>query len=286
MKRFLKIATGVCCMMAIACKKEMIPYTPGNGQTAAVNFYALSQTFLSLAGDVGIFTDTTHAQGNFQLNGKSASGVYPFLVTDKNAIIYLDYTAGNHLIAFKYLQPDSASSITLTDSTISLAANSHNMLYMTDGPAAEGAPATYSIVPVQEPWDQMATNDKVNVRLVHLSEDAGTAKAVLLNAAGTEIPAGLPQSLNFKNYSDYIQLDTTANAQYGQLLLHIYTPASAQPVLVGVPAQPGRSFEVLLTGLAHQHSRQVITGKNTDGSLQYKQVSLPANLGTIVRTTY
>ena len=280
-----------------ACKKDVTPYSPGEGKTASLAFYGASQTFTAYGnkGGVGIFIDTAPfgdaTIGDFLPDvpyfsfTKEQNVAYPFVINQPDAVLYEGFKSGDHKVSFAYLQ--GAMVQTLKDTSFELAPDSRNILYLTDAPAAEGADAVYQTVLVPEPAAGGANMDKVNVKLVHLSADAGTVRASMVRADNqSELFAGLPQQLAFGSYSDYIPLDTAGTIRDGQLVLHIYKQGSATPILVGIPAQLGHGFEVLLTGMAEPHSRRLATGTDTDGNPQYQQVTLPVGLNTVVRQMY
>mgnify|MGYP000846027001 CR=1 FL=1 len=293
-----------------SCSKDETNYRPGEGQLVSVNFYGASQTF-PLYGQInggypgiGIFVDTTvfnWATINsdleakipfFKLDGSAKSATFPYLLGYDDALVYLDIPAGSTTLDFQLETATSNPNVvhqpvgSLLDTTVNLTPDTDQIIYFTDAPAANGAKAAYRVVTVEQPREKAVTSDRVSVRLVNLSSDAGSARMVLLNPDGSETAEGLPQQLGFAQYSDYIGIDPSGKSQFGQLLLHLYVPDREDPLLVGVPALAGQSFEILLTGMKVVQDRQIVESVGTDGTLSYKTVTLPQSLGTTVRRTY
>ncbi|MES2458229.1 MAG: hypothetical protein V4594_21910 [Bacteroidota bacterium] len=292
------------------CKKDFTAAAPGDGTTASLNFYGMSETFPfynsinSSYGGVGIFVDKEENASYFinsqlatlpyfEFNGLSKLIMFPYLAADPlGKTMYLDYKAGEHQVIFSYLVAKEADKtvgmplLRMADTTIKMAAGSHSSMYLADAPAAEGARAVYKLVRTEQPLEKAVTVGKVSVRFVNLSPDAGNLRVSLVDANGTENTSLLPQNLAFAGASDYTALDISGSTDR-QLLIRVYSSTGNIPLITSaIPAQAGHSFEMVIHGFKAAHQQQVVSGVNADGSPSFKTVTLPVSLSLTARQTY
>lgn len=138
-----------------------------------------------------------------------------------------------------------------------------------------------------EPKKNVST-DKITVRFIHLSVNAGNLRIRQLTADGSEKNSDLIQHIYFGNASAYIQLDAAAeDVSDGMLAFHVYTEGSNNPLSVGVPAtRLGSVYDLLLHGFTQPHTRRIFDAINTEGTVSYRTVELPAGFTATVRQMY
>lgn len=281
---------------------------------ASVNFYLVSdvlKTGYNLNGQrssLGIFIDgmeQTEAVINTQtvwpqipfLNSYEAQVSFPYVVVgnitpDEGSPLYMDLSTGEHnfLYAFagrKYseLPPFFIESLRIH---YTLAANGHYCFYFTDAPAENGGEAAYQVIISEQPQEKTVVADKVAVRVMNFSPDAGALKISLQNSNNTgEDAAGLPQRLEYGQVPDYVLLDTLEE-QDGMLALNVRDAQSEELLMVtALPVRTGHSFEVLLHGFINPAARNVpLTYDEADGITGYQDISVAPNFRATLRQTF
>jgi hypothetical protein len=206
---------------------------------------------------------------------------YPYPATNYDAyklIYYMQVASGIH----RFLFCDTGKAV-LVDTSLNLAYQAYNTFYLTDAPVADNSRAAYQVVIVPE--DRQASSDKVRVRFVHLSPDAGTLGCYMQKADNSKVYDSLPQNMAFASASSYVTLDT-AGAYHNQLVFHLFDNTGTDQLITSVPTTPGRSYVVVIQGFKNNQQRQIPHGKNTDGSIKYTNVAITANLRVMVRESY
>lgn len=273
-----------------SCKKGLT-VIPGGKEDIALNFYpasdvlnaaySLTQSTIAVYVDKYIqqkgplFSGTGHAFATFSF-GFVGYNEYPNTLAN-NGTNYVRYNAGSHKIMFT----DTTNAI-IADTTINPAAKSYTCLYIADAPAAANAPAVYKVIAVNE--DRNVPANKVGIKFIHLSPDAGDLTISLQKADGS-LTGILPNTLKYPQASAYQYFDASAVIS-GLLRFTLANPANGATVIKGVPYNPGRSYVLVISGFLNDTQRQMPTGKNPDGSVKYATVSISKNLRADVRTSY
>lgn len=297
-------------MAITSCDDNLDAWDEGQHNLAGVNFFALSETLPYYENNVprgiGIFVDTVeyHTVINNVLSsipyfnlyeyGKISWFPYNNNQPANNQPLYMNYAAGKHRFIFSYFtiekgdvyQVVSQPTIRLAEAELDLDAGSNAIIFLTDDVADEGGMPAYKVTRLEQKPEKNVRPDKVSVRFIHLSMDAGALRISQLKQDGNEKDGYLLQDLNFGSASDYIQLDTVGFVSDGLLMFHVYTPDNNEPISVGVSAVLGSCFDVIIHGFTQPHTRRVITTVAEDGALTYKTVGLPAGFTTTVRQTY
>ncbi|HEK22394.1 MAG TPA: hypothetical protein ENO28_18275 [Bacteroidetes bacterium] len=274
-----------------ACKKDIKPALPGEQESAAVNYYIVSDVMNAAygpsRGTTAAYADSVQQHGNIIYNTDSrypvfafgflANPEYPTVndVSGINLFTYIRCNAGNH----KFLFTDVTNAI-VADTVTRLESNSWNSLYLADKPQADGADAAYTVLSVPEP--RTAEEGKIGVRFINLSPDAGALDCKVLLSDGLTASNTLA-SVRFREASAYTWL-TQEQAANGLLRLQIGN--SRSNIISAVPARPGRAFVIVIRGFLHNTTRRITTGKNADGSLIRETINISAGLRTDVRTSY
>ena len=206
----------------------------------------------------------------------------------------MDFAVGKHRFVYSYFgyTQDADNfrlnlpAARLAEAEFDLEEGKYHTLYFVDDNVEEGAKAAYRVIKVENLQQNSITEGKVNVRFVHLSADAGSIAVKLADSDGNELASGMPENMSFSSASDYIPVDPEGLTQDGGLLFHIYLQGSSQPISVGVPANTGHSFDVLLHGFTKPHTLQLINKVAQNGAPSYKTIQVPVGFTATVRQMY
>ncbi|MGV8092090.1 MAG: hypothetical protein AB2L24_09535 [Mangrovibacterium sp.] len=287
-------------LLSTACSDQLEIWDENAANTASIGFYGVSETFPYYNTEIAaiaIFADTTEYKADIHWTAAKKIPAFTFLKSPlkeywfpnnfvdgrNNQPLYLNYAAGVHRFYFSVFgYPDINEKMRVAEAEFDFDAGSRTTLYFTDDAADEGAPAAYRVVKVPNYRRESVTAGKVSVRFIHLGMDAGAVSVRLLRNDDSESAGNLPQQLSFAQASDYVPADTAGVVQDGVLLFRVYPAGSNLPLVVGVPAQVGHSFDILLHGFTLPHTRQVVQ----ENGPAYKTVELPVSFTATVRQMY
>jgi hypothetical protein len=286
--RFILQLGGLLLLLS-ACKKEVTAVLSDNQQSIALNFYAASDVLKTVGkGIVPIFIDKYEpgriingynaAYPFFDYNIQAPSLDYPAIYGTNAPIYFARFTDSAH----RYMFTDTAKAI-VADTTITFPANSYQCFYLADAATADNAPAQYLVRAVEEP--RAVPEGKVGVRFIHLSADAGDLTCKLQKADGS-LENGLPAALKFGEASNYQYYDSSNVAANNLLRFSLTNAFTGATLPTGIAFHPGRNYIVVITGFLKDQRRQIATGKNPDGSVQYVPLTIGKNLRAEIRTSY
>lgn len=316
-QRFFPALLCTLCLSGFsACQNDLKPWNGQLATTAALSFYALSETFpyyvadpqVSQMSGIGIFTDTTEYQTiirgalssipNFGFNPGYKEYAYPEIIGNSygNQPLYMNFSAGRHRFVYSYFGYANPSAETficnlpsarLADASFSFEAGSHSCLYLCDDLAAEGDTARYRVVKADQVVEGSIPAGKLSIRFINLSPDAGNISASLLQGDGSSMTTGLPQGLAFTGVSAYIAVDTAGAVQNKTLQLRI-TPDNGSPITVNIAAATsiGHCFDLVCFGFTQRHTRKIVNFVAQDGTPTYSDVQLPIGFKATLRENY
>lgn len=282
--------------------------------TASVNYFQLSDVVTSgykineQYPMLGIFVDgmeqtvkSVNSEVNDPdipyLNKYSEQVSFPYMRAgsnielSNNQPVYQAYYAGEYVFRFAFANDKytklSPFFIETTVHQQSLAVGSYYCYYFADAPSVDGK-ATYQVIAAEQPQQKAIASDKVAVRLINVSPDAGTLSVNLQEADNSgEETAGLPQQLSYGLVPDYVLLGLEQE-QNGLLVLNIYDTQTGELLLVtSVPAELGHSFEILLHGFVNEVQREVITAYDDEsGITEHQKITVSSNFRATIRQTH
>lgn len=93
--------------------------------------------------------------------------------------------------------------------------------------------------------------DKVRVRIIHLSPDAGVLNCYFLTDSGRRVVGTLPQGLTYRAVSAYVDVDSTSVSTDGTSYLRFFTGTDSTTLetSAAIPFTRGRSYAVVVHGL-------------------------------------
>lgn len=279
-----------------ACKKNIEPLV-ADAQNAYINFYNASEILTSnpnlSVGNMVYVNDSIpqypfmrypeFSSGNPQYPRNTGGGLEtpPGNVNIPSGIGYsvafwMPIAPGQYKFIFTSVNKNYLKDIALT-----LAAKDRTALYLVESPDGNDQ---YRLVAV--PTERAGTPGKVRIKVVNLSPDAGTLGVVRDNNGTTEVQ-GLPQHLQFGEYSEYVEIEPNGTSATSFIDLEINKADGNQNLIsTSIPAIPGSSFVLLIQGFTTVSSRKIITGKQTDGSPIWETVNVPANFRATWRRTF
>lgn len=297
MKKYINKPLYLLCFFGLllavlsACKKTL--ELPDDTAATALNFFPATDVMLTAynGGTTAIQVDTFNRHpklpftgDNIPAFGFSAGSAGGFPAVDSRYGDYMtfanyNYRGNGHRLFFT----DTANVVQL-DTTINFQPQSYTCIYLADVPvSAQNLPVRYKAFAITEERAGVPLN-KVGVRFIHLSPDAGSLNVSLLKADGS-LSALLPGSIGYGQASAYQYLDSTAVVS-GLVKFSVNNSTNGAAVLTGVAFTPGHSYIVLVTGFLSDQQRQVRSGTNPDGSTKYKFVTINRNLRAIIRKSY
>lgn len=241
-----------------ACSKNAESVYPGGKRDAMVNFYYTSDVFAKVLQPndyqpffAPIFLDSVFRP---QFNWTVPNGLeYPKSYSQNEPVTYSRLTDRQHRFMFSDTTlnlSDSTLNI-IADTTLTLQAGSRTNFYLADRPADAASVPAYKILITNE--DYTVPDDKVAVRFIHLSPDAGSVDIGLVKSDGT---ASNVVKLAFGTHTDvqyYSRADITSNGVIGFL---IENKEEEVAFSTGVAFTPKRSYAIILRGFRQDAQRK------------------------------
>jgi hypothetical protein len=279
-------------LVVTSCSKEVTPVEPGGKEEAAFNFYCASSVLNGLSnGAAPIYLNAKDYDPAkrfipqldpfpyFSFGLSNAKHESPSLSNNFGSVMYLRHVAG----ANRFIFTDTTRN-KIADTVIDAISHSRNILYLIDQPMPDNSVAQYTVLHVED--DAIGAEGKVKLRVINLSPDAGSLDIVARKRNGDWLRSPLPNELSFKNFSDYILLDTTGIGDNGQIVLNVLSSNQEAILSTGIPAITGASYTLVIEGFRNGTTRRIPTRKRPDDSFEYTSVTIPANLKTSIRRMY
>ncbi|MFD2327061.1 hypothetical protein [Mucilaginibacter galii] len=287
-----KTLYGACIMLSLAaCKKQVNEVLPGNEQDVAINFHSASDVMETAYGPgrmaIALYVDQFKEQS--RPVSSETSNPFPFFSfgylngldypqPNNAGINYARYAAGDH----RLMLTDVNNKIVL-DTIIKTSGRSFNAVYVADAMAADGSNVKYKLVVA--PDDRKPVDGKTGIRFIHLSADAGTLSCNLVKLNG-DLAGTQAGELTFGQYSSYQYFGTDDLATGGLIRFSLSNTANGVKFDTGVPFDAGRNYTIVISGFRTDQQRQVVTGKNADGSVKNETISINNNLHAVIRRSY
>lgn len=280
-------------LVFVSCEKTVEPSLPGDTESAGLNFHVASEAMHTaygsgqnvtaayvdtVADDRDLFTySTTDSKYPLFVFGFLDAHQYPRPVEQSSISLmsYVRYNAGDHHILFT----DVTNTI-VKDTTLSLQGSSWNTLYLADLPTTNGPDAVYTILHVEEPRE--SREGLTGIRFINLSPDAGRLQCRALLTDGTPDANALAE-VGFREVSEYTYL---THDQVSNGLLRFQIGNTDANLTTGVRALAGRSFVVVIRGFLNGATRQIATGRDTNGSIVKQTVAIEPGISAEVRASY
>lgn len=172
---------------------------------------------------------------------------------------------------------------TVVTKQLNPAYNSRTLLYLTDDSVQNGS-ANWEIVNVPE-TDKSIDDNKVTVRFLNFSPDAGELTLKFKNRDGS-YAAGAQTKVNFPNYTDYLEVDTTGLTNRNQLLFDIADTSGTVALSGYVSALPGAVYHIIARGFTRQQQGQIPYYRTVDGQIMKKSYTVSPRLRVSTRRIY
>lgn len=195
---------------------------------------------------------------------------YPvdFIATSYQRVFYMRESAGVHRLWLT-----NSSGGTVIDTTLTLGADRNTVTYFIDSLGTQ-----YQILTVDE--STPGPSNVVRLRVLNLSPDVGPIGLYVVGDTGQRIFSNLPRNVTYKTVTPYVTVSDSLVASDGNIYLKIFagTDTASTVTAATVPFMPGRSYHLIVGGLATAHTL----------SFPGDTVSVPVNpsIGASVRATF
>lgn len=278
----------------MGCKKEVIPISNAN-EIARINFFDASEVFNAIGRDNYIYINDSVPSDNFR------NGFPKFRRMDRNDphgrtfpgsgymhpnITINVHNANSNLYHNVYWFPmqqgeykfifSTDEKVFAKDTTLKFDPKQYYAVYLLDDPNNDGAFNVLSF-----PEDIKVTEGKVRLRVIHLSPDLGGVRIIRNDVEGKVKKENFPEVLNYRDVTDYIEIDTTgASKSHGNILLGLTDAKNPDHMhkMQIIPADPGSTYVLLIKGHQNQTQRKLI---QKDGT--YRLIRIIPNIRTLLR---
>lgn len=277
-----------------SCKKEIVPLSHLE-DTAFINFFDASEVFSVIGRDNYIYINDSITKGIYR-NGfpkfEEVTATYPknrtfprrsFMHPHNTIFVHNAHQDMYDNIYWFPMQQGEYKFIFSTDekvfvkdTTLKLEPKRHYTLYLLDDPKKDGE---FNIISFPE--DTKNTEGKIRLRVLHLSPDIGGIRLIRKDIDGSIIKENFPEVLNYKDVTDYIDIDTTGSYKTnGRILLAITDAKNPEQMykMQLLPPEPGGNYILLLKGHKSSTTRKLL---NNDGT--YKSVTINPRIRTLLR---
>ncbi len=280
-----------------ACKKEIKPVLPGNGNSVKINYFTnsdlLSQyySFGRVLVDSVINTSTTYALPFFNLQRGQQVLEAPKIYSPTAGLIYGNYNPGERRFVFmlhygknKQDQKFETPATMLADATVKLNEQSENLVYLIDGPVkSENAEPQFKVITLPASRDLKIDNNTVAVIIAHQSPDAQALRCSRVKTDGSLSTENLPQNLNYGQSTPFL-LFNIKEASNGIIGLKFFDKVSGTELVnTAVPANGGHAYVLSVLGFQQAHSFKLPSKMNDDNTVEYTNTTVTANLRGISR---
>ncbi|MGE8426983.1 MAG: hypothetical protein ACN6O7_03865 [Sphingobacterium sp.] len=298
-RKIIQCIVWIACLLwtITACKKDITPVIPGDGEAIKINYIANSDVLRQYKiGGIGIFVDTIPHRntGNFpffDLASAPQKLEYPNFFSTIPGLLYANYLSGQQRFNYSHMIPDSVSSNfgsrpdkTLIDTTLMLEKDAGSLLYLIDGPvAAENSMSTFKILVIPANRALRLDSTQVAVTISHQSPDTENISCSRATLEGGFSQANLPQDLAYGQSTPSLIFDVK-DAPNGILGLRIYSKKDGKELInTGIPANGGHAYVLAISGFQREQQRLIPLKLNNDRTVQYDKATIFPNLRAITR---